>query len=770
MAHTLLRTPTRTKTKSFNGTQMDFKFPSIESLPNTNLQEPELNNHHLLNDNINDGATKFSEKEMGLSQSLNKETNDSENDTFDTQSQILSDYTSQSNAHSSNGYYSFANISDNTTSMQSQFYKNNKNIGSNVVSDYYIHNENENVSNIGNNTQFRHTLAPERITSNENLFFEASPRLQQRDNDGNNHDSNDVTKQTERTGLSETSFIPKGESLAYRIESSESFGRDSRNSVAFRPHVEGKLGRKPTIKRVSSSSSSSSSRYASSIYKSPVNSSGKRVSQLKRSNAVRCKGGLLQFFTMLAIKFGKCLEKLGLVLRKKLFSFKEKNNYKTNKSKRISRSNTFNSNLNVYGKKLKHRNDMKKSDSNSTIQLTSHIQRTKGNQYPTSNKSKSHKSLEPVLAKNSKFEKMSINPTKVNESQPISSETNESDIVTKTASLRRTPSSIRRAASVFTTSSVSSKLLNNTFLTKTLSKNSDLSKNNVSPLDGINSEAKRTNSRLTRSSGVSSLNSLMREPSIVVKNKVIPLTMKHYYPIKEETEDEDTGKSENEFGKSETDEYIIDTSNGMHSVNSEKISNKLKVLENETDSYLEDSDSYLDDDTEFVSLNDNSSIETELAEEDMDGKRNKNSDELKNTFSDYFSQVIYQRIKLRLEVKNLQESTLQKEEKERSSLPTIQENSVSGLLTHSQSLNKIKSESSTHGVNFSRYNNKDIDSMIDEFNKEHTSNLNDNSHRNNTIHISVEPPFKNTAHSSSVISFQSKDVHRSLTLPIRMTV
>lgn len=97
----IIRAPIRTKTKSFRGDQMDFKFPSNESLPRGTLEEYHLNNHHLLNDVF--------AAENGVSRDE------------DGNSQTLSDYTSTSNTntnsgYSSNGYYSFANISDNTTS------------------------------------------------------------------------------------------------------------------------------------------------------------------------------------------------------------------------------------------------------------------------------------------------------------------------------------------------------------------------------------------------------------------------------------------------------------------------------------------------------------------------------------------------------------------------------------------------------------------------------------------------------------------------------
>lgn len=97
----IIRAPIRTKTKSFRGDQVDFKFPSNESLPRGTMEEYHLNNHHLLNNALG---------------GENPVTHDE-----DATSQILSDYTSASNTntnsgYSSNGYYSFANISDNTTS------------------------------------------------------------------------------------------------------------------------------------------------------------------------------------------------------------------------------------------------------------------------------------------------------------------------------------------------------------------------------------------------------------------------------------------------------------------------------------------------------------------------------------------------------------------------------------------------------------------------------------------------------------------------------
>ena len=98
----VMRTPTRTKTKSLGGRQNDFKFPSIEALPRFVLHEEDLNNHYIVNE-------VFSKSPVLKARD-------------DNESQLVSEYTSVSNTNtntnSSNGYYSFANISDNTTTSR----------------------------------------------------------------------------------------------------------------------------------------------------------------------------------------------------------------------------------------------------------------------------------------------------------------------------------------------------------------------------------------------------------------------------------------------------------------------------------------------------------------------------------------------------------------------------------------------------------------------------------------------------------------------------
>lgn len=292
----IIRTPVRTKTKSFKGDQIDFKFPSNESLPRGTLEEYHLNNHHLLNDVL---------------AAENPLTHDE-----DTNSQILSDYTSASNTntnsgYSSNGYYSFANISDNTTSSPCVIASQNEAANRLICPD----------------SNKRDYFASHDLQGNDCLHYSTSSVVK------NQLHSMEVIPEGNATGSVVTPLqtIPTAENVSYDISlssvpsllpkettsksailqpmqeakpkiepKSEKHTKVEKLASNPVPNPKRKLDRVPTIKRVESLKSSNS-RYSSSI----SSRSTSAHCGLKRSKAIRCKGGLLYYFTSLGIKIKK---------------------------------------------------------------------------------------------------------------------------------------------------------------------------------------------------------------------------------------------------------------------------------------------------------------------------------------------------------------------------------------------------------------------------------------------------------------------------------
>lgn len=459
----IIRAPTRTKTKSFNGRQMAFKFPSTDSLQDVRLDEYHLNNHHLLNDNVG----KCSD---------------------DAASQILSDYTSASNTntqsgHSSNGYYSFANISDNTTSSAKV---NNANQRQSVIS-----NDPNRASDVrGSVTPLLEPLSDEAHDDNR-----SSPRL----------GMSPMEMIPENNGFSSFSTvfqsIPTAANISYDISSSISSAKSQESEgTSVRKFQPNRLQDTPAMTRVGSMHSTRSSLL-----------SNRNRTSLKRSKAVRCKGGLLQYFQLLRLKFKKQLRKLICGIRERISKKKMGKNsgYRSGKPliKRSSKAGDSH--------RSSERNDMRSSHLKRTQRYVSNLQR-----------SMSNKSLQPVLVPKTNL----TSPTK---HQGIIGAEKEDKITSNpTTSLRRTKSSIRRAASVINTSP-GPKSSSEAELRAPDDENTHIALNNKKP-------------GLVRSAGCKSLNSLARQPSIVVKNKVIPLSM-HHYPIEEEDDDE------------EEDEYVIST-------------------------------------------------------------------------------------------------------------------------------------------------------------------------------------------------------------------
>lgn len=493
----MIRSPTRTKTESFNGPQYSFKFPSMECLPSTVLPY-DLNNHHLLNEQI------------------------SKKNEDDAHSQILSDYTtSNSNsADSSNGYYSFANISDNTTNRERLSVR-----GQNKASTRYSY-----ISS-GSSAHYPLTLAPERDSK---IHLGSSPEI------GKIMDSSP-----------NMSSIPEGYSS---VTSNFTLPTADNVSVQFSLYSESSTAQLKKQK-TTLSKSYSLTRRVHSVRRSESTHSNR--SKLKRSNAIRCKGGLLQYFTNIGRRIEKAFSKLHVALKKKLFTYKQRS----------------------IGKK----------NNNNKKRTTSHLLRSNG-YLSNIKRSQSMRSIN----NGSKTSPLTV---------PSDVEISNTPIVTQSSSttrrsLRRTPSSIKRAASILTNS------------------NSFIGSRSTSSL------LRSGSTRLVRSQPSLNLNSAVRQPSIVVNNKVIPLSKFDHasYCIREE--DEEEGQ----------DEYVIDTQK-MQPLETDDSSIVSSLL---NESQYEDADEYSDS---VISLSD--SVKAQNARKAWDS---------------YLRLVISQRIMMRLQISKFQQS------------------------------------------------------------------------------------------------------------------
>ncbi|AMD21137.1 HEL144Wp [Eremothecium sinecaudum] len=226
-----------------------------------------------------------------------------------------------------------------------------------------------------------------------------------------------------------------------------------------------------------------------------------RSTNLKRSNAVRCKGGLLQFFTQCSIRTRKRLKRWKLAIRKKLFKFRKITPNKKSRGHAIT---------------------------------TSHLQRANGY---VSNISRSL-SVRSGLGNIPNLAHLSRSSSQLL--------TTDSSSYRRANSLRRSPSSIKRAATVLRSSP-------SLFGASLVSKEST----GVS-IETENSTAR--SSQMVRSQVSTSLNSLLRQPSIVVNNKVVPLSTytakSNYLPISERDEDQELNN----------DNYVINPSNQISTI------------------------------------------------------------------------------------------------------------------------------------------------------------------------------------------------------------
>ncbi|CDO92889.1 unnamed protein product [Kluyveromyces dobzhanskii CBS 2104] len=501
----MLRTPTRTKTKSYNGPQSNFRFPGTEGVSQPKHTEYDSNNHHLLNEQ------------------LNKKPED------DIHSQHLSDYTTtnSNSGNSSNGHYSFANISDNTTNPDRLSAM--KNAACAIGNNRYSY-----ISSSGSSLHYPGTLAPDRTPR---IYPTSSPEL------GNPLDGNFDMQCIPETYSTITSdlTLPTADNVSFQ------FTLSSGNSTAM-------LRKRsvPSSAKIKYNTDLTGSRQ-SSLKRSATLVS--RKSNLKRSNAVKCRGGLLQYFTRIGIRMKSSLRRLHMALKRKIFSYRQRHFSKSNRK------------------------------------TTSHLLRSNG-YFANIKRSQSMRSLASYSDTSS--------PT-----VPSGLNIKNTPVVTHSSSinhhsLRRTPSSIKRAASILTNS------------------NSNLVSRSNSSL------ARTSSNRLVRSQPSLNLNLAVRQPSIVVKNKVIPLSQFDHkdYCIKEEDEDED-----------DNDEYIIDTK-------------KMQPLNMDTESIsssLHDNDSLFEDAL-------TSSPSTESLSPSIKVKN------AKTAWDSYLRAVISQRILMRLQIAKFQNS------------------------------------------------------------------------------------------------------------------
>lgn len=627
----IIRAPTRTKTNSFHGQQMSFKFPSTESLRDTTLDEYHLNNHHLLNDNM---GKNFDE----------------------VASQILSDYTSASNTntnsgHSSNGYYSFANISDNTTSSPKAGVTNN--IGTGISSDYNSASDQRCIKTPVLGPLIDHEVDGKiSCRSSPCAPMEMIP-------EGNGFTSFSTAFQS----------IPTAANISYNIASTASSSNSMETGeTTIRKSPQAKLHRTPTITRVESTASTRSSWESS-----------RRSTKLKRSKAVRCKGGLLQYFILLGIRLKRQLRNVICSIRNKL-SRRKKGKAQDSRLSSFQADGPYR--VGAQQQRLRQREPK-----------TSHLKRT---QRYVSNlqRSMSCKSLQPVLM------------SRVNSSKAVSNNLQESTELAKsdvtrnpTTSLRRTNSSIKRAASVITTPRKVSEVAKGS---------SGESFSSATVGDDNEEEKKMTHKAgLVRSTGSRSLSSIARQPSIVVKNKVIPLSM-HHYSIEEEEED---------------DEYVIST-NSMRPLSP-------MDSENSDDAY-------------------------EDAQGHLGPSPGGDQKHLSESLNHYFRAIISQRITMRLQMARYQDTGLPASDFIGSLIKEYESDS-----SMSDLFEELKSRISTTDATSEETEEGEEDQASSHYSSNNSLAITFNSPFGNMNRLS---------HANSLLSLPTATVKRSLTLPIGIKV
>lgn len=911
----IIRTPTRTKTKSFKGEQMDFKFPSNNSSRFETHDEVELNNHFLVNESLRNKKHQITKEK-------------------DLMTPLISDNTPQShgskrknlNVNLSNGYYSFANISDNTTSPSFFHETKDSDANSDIISMLNINGNSKHPR-----SEYPQTLAPKKTVRDFSLVESLITPLSSPPSSSSASPQQDYTlpskvespsiksNKTEHTTSTE---IPTADNLSYDIISSSSLSclnsskmeslrlpsSSSSSNFSSRGSLHRasstvkrtpmRLYRKPTMRKVDSmeffsiSSDNDSGRnsnkngsnqtdlYCDNIkskFKSKPNPNNnndnnnnnknnkinnnkpvRRMSSmrahpkstLKRSKAIKCKGGLLRYFEMIGIKIKKLVKHIRLLLFRK----RTVNNYRS-KNFNVRRSFSSISSINDHQSLLTKNKKNKKLRNNCDSKKINHI---KPHKYHVPNSS-SLQALQPALIEKVKpatineehaltinTNKDSISTTgtdsvysknreKTDVKSPIDSITNSPDmnnlenittttIVTTTnnnnhnnniispstgnrgstrtiSTLRRTNSSIRRAASILTASTPSS----STYYSAVTCQE------NGSPV---------RKSRLIKSTASTSLSSLVRQPSIVVKNKVIPLSMSIPYSMNE-TNDDDL-----RYGSPLMENNVLDTFDTIKEEDEEDEKGKVasNVINSDSDSSIfTELGTTIENTTESVNNNNNSdnidsSIKKkngEITEDDgkkekanidrkeqrssvavpMQKSENKEHDydngidyvhkkeEMGQLMKTYLSQIIQKRILMRLQMVKFQESNVMESEYKQMIDDMVSDYETEcheNFMVLNTSENNDESDTSASITSTEEYTDS-----LHKFNQLNTTTDVDKDHEDDINGVKKNSPISlqypsrdvlfgmNTLMGSNrekVLSIPASAIKRSMTLPIGMKV
>ncbi|SCV05820.1 LANO_0H15896g1_1 [Lachancea nothofagi CBS 11611] len=435
----MIRTPTRTKTKSFAGSQIDFQFPSSESVPEEALDNYDMSNHHLLNNTL---AAR------------------------DNVSHIFSENSAGSSNGIDSGMYSFANISDNTTGRKA---------GHNGLRPSQTSSWGSSASVARH--RYPATLAPRPHSSAFETLLDTQHAVKSRENAAFLSRKRSPEMSGHHSISTDACTIPTADNVSFQITFKSTPSEQSLLSFEKRAQLKRSKSavRQPSLKL----------RKSPSLRKTTASTGSN--SKLKRSEAVRCKGGLLQFFSQLGDRAKARVRRWRQAVRKKLFTYKSRRLAKKNKKQTTShlkRANGYVSNI----KRTISSTSLRKASINDPRHVSG------------------YNDLNRVQTPVQDAQKMAQgSPKNIRKS------------------LRRSPSSIKRAASILT-------------------RTNSLATTNFDGTNGGNSTEGLPRTKLVRSDPLMSLSSIARQPSIVVNNKVIPLSRLNgeinEYSIKEEEEDE----------------------------------------------------------------------------------------------------------------------------------------------------------------------------------------------------------------------------------------
>lgn len=834
----IIRTPTRTKTKSFKGDQMDFKFPGgypHDSDGVSSQEEKALNNHYLVNESLKSDHERADELITSVVSSTTTHSSRSKPNNI--------------NADSSNGYYSFANISDNTTSPSFLHHRDSSESNDDMISMVHI------------NSQYPHTLAPKK-NGNDTTNIEStdsSPSPQK--------------KQSTRSLATHTNTIPTADNMSFDIISSDSLYRvssakleslrlpssSSSSNISSRASLlhgsatvkrtPMNLYRKPTMRKIESVIFSSDASEASdngvpnpllnkntnvatatapaaattaataaTVNKSRIPTkqvhskinktkdlpskpirrmSSMRASpksNLKRSNAIRCHGGLLQYFEMIGIQIKKLLKQIKLLFfKKKTTTTYQSKNFNTRRSSSFATTGPLpTSNSTLQNKRLRNGKNTTKIPK-SRVQPTNKLKVS--HHIPNSS---SLQALQPVLIEkinplkpnvttststtipngNKSQEQESNNGHKIPmestfNSPIISGATSANLPSTRTNStLRRTNSSIRRAASILTASSPSTTTYYSTMTHP----------ENDSPM---------RRSKLIKSNGSTSLNSLVRQPSIVVKNKVIPLSMSQY------SSSHDIG--ENDMDSKINGSVIMEEHEGFES---NRMSNKytsplMEPLNIDAFDTIKEEDEDDDERRNVSSESDSGSsifMQLETTPNSMDGRDmgpvsdvseheevdetklqqeyEKRQETMRQLMKEYLSQIIQKRIMMRLQMTKFQTTDIMDDQYKQmiDNLVVAEHENANEDEDEDESDTSSVISSDNDSMKFSNYNaTTDV----------HSASEDEEEENDKISPLSMQYPSKDIAFGMSALFASNRDkvmniptstIKRSMTLPIGMKI